>query len=248
MADVYIGIPLERAVQEYAVSALLNVMLRAGGRGYKRLCLPYMRTDTARNKFVESFCALTGDPEDVLVMLDADHNHPQDIADRLAAHSVGVVGALAHRRSEPYDPCAFFRGEDGQLHAIAKWEEGATLLQCAVVGTGAIAIKRWVFTKLEEAGLEWPWFRYYYPPNTKVYPTEDMYFGMCCEAVGIPHYVDVSLCTPHLTVNEIDESSWRDWMADHPGEIVEANVASHAEQQPAKAKLEPARILTRVNV
>lgn len=220
MTDHYWAYLAERSLQEYAASALVNIAMRAGGNGYKRLVLPYMRTDASRNRYVESFCKLTSDPESTLVMLDCDHNHPQDILDRLIAHDMGVVGALAFRRCEPFDPCAMFRGADGHLHSIATWEEGATTIPCTVVGTGAIAIKRWVFDALKAKGHNPPYFKYYYPDGTQNYPTEDVYFGLVCDDAGIAHHVDVTLVTPHMTVGEVDAASWSQWLADHPEDML----------------------------
>jgi hypothetical protein len=168
---------------------------------------------------VETFCAQTDDPEATLIQLDSDHNHPQDILDRLAAHDCGVIGALAFRRCEPFDPCAMFRGADNQLHSIATWEDGATVIPCTVVGTGAIAIKRWVFDALRDKGYKPPYFKYFYPDETKAYPTEDVYFGLICDDAGIAHHVDVSLVTPHMTIGEVDAASWTQWLSDHPEDM-----------------------------
>lgn len=213
---VYWAVLMERSIQEYAVASLLNVAQHAGKRGYDRIVLPYVRTDVGRNLMVKTFLELTSDPDDTLIMLDADHAHPADILERLAAHAVGVVGALAFKRGEPYSPCFFVRGEDDeQLYAPAEWDAGS-LIPCVVVGTGAIAIKRWVFVKLQEGGEAWPFFRYYYPPQTVHFPTEDVYFGQLCDGLGIPHHCDTALITPHLTVNQVDETSWQGWIADHP--------------------------------
>lgn len=258
MHDVYWSVLLEKAMQEYAVSALLNVAMRCGGLGYKRLALPTLRTDVARNRLVDAFLAQTTDPDATLVMLDADHSHPADIVERLAKTDYGVIGALAFRRCAPFDPCAMLRGADGDLHAIATWAPDTDVLPCTVVGTGAIAIKRWVFDKLAAEGLSAPYFQYVYPANTTVFPTEDVYFGLICEHAGIAHHVDVTLITPHLTVGSVDETSWADWLTDHPDILVSAGQPS----TPPAARAEipargnganppavvPANIRTRIDV
>ncbi len=254
--DVFWAVLLDKAMLEYAVNPLLNIALACGGLGYKRLAQPCLRTDVARNRYVAKFLTETTDPEATLVMLDADHEHPMDIVERLAAHTHGVIGALAYRRSTPFDPCAMIRGADGQLHAIATWAADADVLPCTVVGTGAIAIKRWVFEKLDAEGTPYPYFQYFYPPQTTMFPTEDVYFGMICDRAGIAHHVDVRLITPHLTVGQIDETSWAQWLEEHPDQLVDNAPPPPAPgngAKPANGKAPdgpaymPARIRTRVD-
>ena len=88
-------------------------------------------------------------PDDTLVMLDADHVYQKDIVERLAAHKEGVVGALATSRGETPFICAFGRGADGEIYDMSEWADGE-LAMCVVVGSGAIAIKRWVLYRLQE--------------------------------------------------------------------------------------------------
>lgn len=221
MPNVFWSLLLERAVQEHNVSAMLDVAGRAGLLNYTRIFHPYSRTDLARSNIVKVFLERATDPDDVLVMLDNDHLHPYDIIERLAAHpsAVGVVGALAFRRGQPHYPCFFVKDGLGQFGIPTEWEPGA-LLKGTIVGTGAVAIKRWVFAKLDDAGFNWPYFRYTYQAQAEIQPSEDIYFGECCEQCGIFHYCDTAIETPHLTVATVDSSSWREWQTDHP-EILE---------------------------
>jgi hypothetical protein len=214
---VYWAVPLERNTSDYAVQSLLDVALVAGARGHVRLRWPYSRTDWARNQFVKLFRDQATDPQDALVMLDNDHLYPPDVIDRLVAWNEGVVGALAFRRGEPFYPCFFVRQLDGNLARVSEWPAG--LIQCATVGTGCIAIRRWVFDALEAAGFPPPFFRYTYPRGSEVYPSEDIYFGDICEQAGIPHHVDCTFEIPHLTGATIDSTSWHQWLADHPQDV-----------------------------
>ncbi len=198
----------ERAMLQEAVSGLLNLGMRAGQLGYERIVMPYARTDCARNRGIQMFLEHTTDDHDTLVMLDCDHEHPPDIIERLVAHDVGVVGALCFKRGEPYSPCFFMRHE-GRLLAPGDWPEGGGLLQCAIVGTGAIAIQRWVFARLDQAGYTWPYFQYVYPEGSDEFPSEDVYFGRTCEEAGIPHHVDLSLTSPHCVARTIGERTYR---------------------------------------
>jgi hypothetical protein len=66
------------------------------------------------------------------------------------------------------------------------------------VGSGAIAIWRWVFDRLEEAGFGWPYFRYEYPADYGYDQSEDVFFARCCYAAGVEHFCDTGVEVPHL--------------------------------------------------
>lgn len=203
---------MERSIQAEAVAAMLDVAMVCGSNGYERIDLGYMRTDMARNLIVQGFLQHAKDPNDTLVMLDADHQHPAHIVPQLARvpAEIGVIGAMAFRRGGHCDPCWYVRGDDGELHAPMKWDEGK-VYECAAVGTGAIAIKRWVFEKLDASGYKWPYFRYEYPKAGAV-PSEDIVFARACMAAGIPHHVDTGLMTPHLLTDVSDGRQWREFV------------------------------------
>ncbi len=214
MPKVYWALLLERNVGEIAVQSALDLAMVAGRRGYFRLSIPYCRTDIARNELVRGFMAQATDPRDTLVMLDNDHIHPVDVIERLVKHDKPVVGGLAFRRGEPYFPCAFIRDEKGALRIMQDYPKG--LVEVTLTGTGAIAIQRQVFDTLTEAGYPWPFFRYIYKAGDDVLPSEDIYFGECCEAADISHWLDTETVSPHITNGLVDEQSWKDWNADHP--------------------------------
>lgn len=190
--------------------ASLAVASRAGNMGYSYMTSNMQRTDVARNKLCSAFRQLADNPNDVLVMLDCDHAHPHDIIERLVAHpkDKGVVGALAFRRGDPFFPCFFLRGDDGTLHQPLQFTGG--LMRCAVVGTGAIAIRRWALDAIAESGRKAPfWYEYNTTMHeTGEYQSEDIAFGFACEKLGISHWCDTSLVTPHLTTAAIDETTW----------------------------------------
>ncbi len=195
-------------------NALLSVAVRAGQMGYLCLDLPDTRTDDARNKLCKVFYEATKNPGDTIVMLDVDHPHPYNVVERLVARDVGVVGALAFRRSEPYDPCFFMRAPEGHLVQPDDWNRAiADLEKGTIVGTGAIAIQRWVFEKLTTAGYKWPWFRFTYSEDHEIQPGEDVYFGITCEQVGVPHYCDFTLETPHQGQMMVGEDTFRSFRA-----------------------------------
>ena len=223
---------LERNLSYEAVTSLCQVAYDCALRDYTQMFLPYCRTDIARNKAVNSFMEVSEDDDDVLVMLDADHAHPMDIVARLAASPEGVTGALAFRRGAPFDPCFYVRCADGQL---AQPAEFGGLHEGTVVGTGAIAIKRWVFKALEQAGVKAPYFRYVYEANTLNMPSEDMYFGYACEKAGISHWCDTDLVTPHLITSQVDQTSWAQYLADHDGQAEKVQIPKRKEVEHAPA-------------
>ena len=204
--------PMERTVNAHAVMSLLDVSIHAHHFNIMRINMAYKAVDDARNSACKIFWKNTTDDDDVLVMLDNDHKHPADILERLiqrvdAEHE--VVGALAFRRSEPHDPCFYNVAEEGQSANVATSFDGS-LVKCDIVGTGAIAIRRSAFRKLQEAGHEWPWFRFVYKDGMQheIRQSEDWSFGLMCKRAGIPHWCDTSLETPHLGEMTITAQSW----------------------------------------
>lgn len=210
--DVYWTILPERTVGEYAFIASCAVASRAGNMGYSYITSNYQRVDVARNRVCNAFRKMATNPNDVLVMMDCDHTHPYDVIERLTRHdpSCGVVGALAFRRGEPYFPCYFLRipGHEGVVQPLEI--PYGDLVPCAIVGTGAIAIRRWVLDELHANGIPAP-FYYEYDDvmfETGEFRSEDITFGLNCEKLGIAHYCDTSVITPHLTAAAIDETAW----------------------------------------
>lgn len=209
MAETYWSALPDVSVGEYAFMASLAVASRAGNMGYSYMTSGRMRTDVARNKLCAAFRQIATDPDDVLVMLDCDHVHPHDIIERLIDHEPekGVVGALAFRRGEPYFPCFFLRAPDGTIRQPLQFT--GDLMRCTIVGTGAIAIRRWVLDKVADA-YPAP-FAYEYDATmfqTGEFQSEDVSFGYRCEALGIDHWCDTGLVTPHLTTSAIDDHTW----------------------------------------
>jgi hypothetical protein len=169
-------------------------------------CQAFWETDTIAGKVFKP------DPLDTLVMLDGDHVMQADIVEKLAAHDKGVVGALATSRGETPFICAFGRGPDGNLYNMTTWEDGE-LAECVVVGSGAIAIKRWVLYRLQHMSPSW--FRYTYGGH-RFESTEEMAFGFECAKAGIPHYVDTSIIIPHITAGYVTPDDWKAWIKENP--------------------------------
>ena len=212
---MYFAVLNERAIPHEAVDAREDLGEVARLMGFERIRCNYSRVDVARNRIAKRFMELTSRPKDTLVMLDTDHTHPMDIVGRLARHDYGVIGALCFRRGEPFDPQFYVRGEDGELRQPVEWDpEGID--KGTIVGTGAIAIQRWVFEKLEQDGHHYPWFRSIYTDGDDTFLGEDWYFGLICEKASIPHYCDFSTVSPHMRVAYVDAKTWDTYRAMNP--------------------------------
>lgn len=211
----------ERCLYNEAAQALAGVCLFAGRMDYTFISVGYQRTDVARMRIVQEFMRQSASPQDLLVMLDADHAHPADILPRLERRGEGVVGALAVKRNAPHYPCALVRRADGKFTVPDNTAlQSGALLPVTMVGTGAICIRRHVIQNLQARAGGKFLFRYDYPEDVNDFqqlPADDNGFGALCEQAGIQHYLDTSIVTPHLAVvgKGLD-----DWIADtKPGAV-----------------------------
>jgi hypothetical protein len=116
------------------------------------------------------------------------------------------------------------------------------------VGTGAIAIRRWVFTKLDENGYTWPYFRFEYPKECNFNKSEDIVFCEICEKSGIAMYCNTEIVSPHLIEKTVDANTWfGEYKA--KAELHDFGQAGQEEKpQHAPIKAAMPRIATRLNV
>jgi hypothetical protein len=213
--SVWFFLPHEKSWHWKAVDAVLDLAAVAAVGGAKRIKMGPTRIDVARNRAARKFLEVSRRPKDTLVMLDADHEHPKELIDVLVSHDKGVVAALCFRRSEPYDPQIYVRDkDDGELKQPVTWGKG--VLKGTIVGTGAIAIQRWVFEKLEADGFSYPWFRMMYTDGEDSFLGEDWYFGLACEKAGIEQWCDMGFVSPHIADRLIAEADYRRHLAEHP--------------------------------
>jgi len=240
---VYWSVLMERTLQESAANSLLNVAMTAGAKGFTRIGVPYMRVDWARSLVARAFLDRTKDPNDLLITLDCDHKHPQDVLIKLASHppTCGMVGALAFRRGPPYEAMFFVRHKDGKLHSPAEWDLG--LYEVDAVGMGAVAVRRWVFEALDANGWTWPYYQFAYPPEAGFNKSEDIVFCEQVRAAGVQIYCNTSLCTPHLGEYLIDDKLWFEknsknvQKTDYEGKAVEGAPQHVALQVPVGAEI-----------
>lgn len=181
-------------------------------QGTPCLRMPYGRVDMVRNK---AGVGLLSSPFTHILMLDADHIHPEDIVQRLCKWVIldpkmQVIGGMNFRRGEPYDPCCFIMGANGKFYPPSEWDPG--LIEVDAIGTGSILIAREVFEKIEP-----PWFFNTYRMEdvwADQWPGEDMGFSQKCREAGIKMYVDTTVTSPHMIDAAVDESSYRQYLAD----------------------------------
>lgn len=192
-------------------------------QGLPIMTIPYGRTDYVRNRAALS---LLGSEYTHVLMLDQDHKHPWDIVQKLSRWVLAdpkkwVVSGLNFRRGVPYDPCVYLNGPDGQLYPPVEWEKG--LVKVDAVGTGSVLIAREVFEQLEP-----PWFFNDYSRIMEDrWPGEDIGFSRKCAAAGIEMWCDTTVTSPHMIDAYIDETSYRQFIADH---TIETMTASELEE------------------
>lgn len=216
--EIYWSILSERcgAANDQCYVNHLAVASQAGRNNFSLIAVGYTRTDIARNNLANSFFEATKRDNDLLVMLDGDHKYPHDIVAQFANEdpNLGVVGALAYRRGEPYDALWYVRTSDQRLAVRVEFDRDQ-VYTCAIVSTSAISIRRWVMVELNRKGYTWPWFRYEYPSDGNI-PSEDMYFGHICERGGIAHHVDTRIEIPHAGVAWVNHDNHAAYVAAHP--------------------------------
>lgn len=204
-------IPLERAVS-YA-DTVLPWIAQMAQHGHRFIWGEYTATTFARNK--AAFQLLQSDFTHIL-MLDLDHNHPVDIAERLARWvvmypEIKVIGGLNFGRRPPYTPCVSIRGDKpGEWLMPTAWDKDV-LMEVNMLGTGSILINREVFEDIEPV-----WFTNDYSLwEVGRYMGEDTVFSQKCEANGIKLWCDTSITSPHLDYIGIDDQTFRSYYSEN---------------------------------
>lgn len=206
---IYWGVLLERGIYDQAASALMRVAYRAGVQRFPQIHVPHTATEWAREEFTRAFLELSKDAYDTLVMLDADHEHPYNIVERLALEpppNYGVIAALAFCRGNDSRPAYYMKDGEDPDHWYSQIEiPQGEIIPVDMAGTGAIAIRRWVF---EELGTPPYW--------KKVYEVErggeDWHFALECQKAGIQQYVHTGVETPHFYLRTKTRKDWEEFI------------------------------------
>lgn len=133
---------------------------------------------------------------DYLLMWDDDMLLPMDMFDRLYAHNVDIVAALAFTRLAPHKPVIYNLTEGYDAvekksyyinHVVTNYPKN-TLVECDAVGFGAVLIKTKVLKSMTK-----PWFM------STTGSGEDIYFCHQARKQGFRVFVDTSVKLGHLT-------------------------------------------------
>jgi hypothetical protein len=202
-----IAIPLERTSPFADVTTWWKIGLAQ--QGYPFIRLPAMPLIIARSMFANH---LLESQFTQIFMLDEDHDHAPDVVERLCNRVAEdptrqVVGGLAFRRGEPFEPCAYVV-EGDEVYSIAKWEPNS-VIKVDRITLACTIIAREVFEALPP-----PWFNYDLTNiRTGKWQTEDIYFSKLCQEHGIDLWLDTGTTNDHLTIGRINESTWKHYQA-----------------------------------
>lgn len=207
---IVVGIPMERTFNNSAFFHFWQV----ANRGWPIIPFVYGRTDLNRNK-MGWWMVSDGKEYTHVVMLDADHLHPEDIVERLARwvlqdRSRLVVGGLNFRRTQPFDPCIFQLDDKDINRPPMEWEKG--LIEVSAIGHGCMIVSRQIFEQLSP-----PWWVYAYNwAHQNQYPSEDMWFCQRLREEGIQMWCDTTTTSAHLTDFAIHEGTFRSYIKQNP--------------------------------
>ena len=146
-----------------------------------------------------------------LVMLDADHAHPDNIVQRLLSLALQdkekkIISGLNYRRGVPYEPMAYVRKGE-KLYRYEGDFDGESLYSVDAVATCAMLVHRSVFETIAA-----PWFSENYDRCLEhVFSGEDIYFCKKAKAAGYKIWVDSGLVSPHKTVAWVDAEFSKEW-------------------------------------
>lgn len=151
-----------------------------------------------------------------LLMLDCDQTMPEDLIPQLLSHELMIVGALVHRRYQPFDPL-MCNGEIGHFMTIDN-EGRKELVEVDTTGTGCLLFDMRVFDAIPE-----PWFKFTDPrdvpqllesypwleeENIKGIIGEDFWFCWQAKQAGFRIYVDTSVPCGHLSLMEVSYGTY----------------------------------------
>lgn len=147
--------------------------------------------DLARNSLVEKFLK---SPADTLLFVDADVGWDAKVIGRILSYEQGVVGGLVPKRNPDDDSCFHQSACTGVIED--------NLIQSLELPTAFMAIKRWVFEKMEK-----PYFKI--GSNEKDFG-EDIYF--CRRLVEMGEYCWID---PDITFTHRGGKAWKGNFYDH---------------------------------
>jgi len=200
-----------------ALNGIVALAMRAARYGWGLVDFQYMRTDSNRDRMVHWL--LEGDYE-WLLMLDSDHRHDGDIAERFAyvvtqEPHIRVLSGLNFRRGEPWEPMAYlFSDPDdpgSKLVPVSPDQIKPGVMEVDAVTTAALMVHREVFEAMEP-----PYFYYDYSKYKRgVSASEDVIWcRRLRRETDYKIYVQTQITSPHLYIDAIgDATRFERWLA-----------------------------------
>lgn len=128
---------------------------------------------------------------DWILWLDDDMAPPADLLERLFESGKTFVGAVAHKRDPPHEPCVY-RIREGRAEHLEPGPDSPPLLEADATGFACLLMHRsvWeaVWTKTEGR-----------PFAYRIGMGEDVYFCAHAAALGIQLYIVSDLVVGHVT-------------------------------------------------
>jgi hypothetical protein len=202
---VLIGLPMEDSVKaEFFKSFFGAVNLLPEEGSFLLKLIKWRNIVTARNETVQDM--LEGDFTHLFFM-DSDMEFPENALARLLAHDKDIVGGIYPIKLPPYNTTAGFRDPGKNWKSIMP-APGEGLMKVDMVATGCMLIKRRVFEL-----MDWPYFQYVKAPDsTQHLTTEDNYFCMQAQKLGIEIFCDASVRCGHVGSGKVS-------LEDYNGEV-----------------------------
>jgi hypothetical protein len=204
-ANVLIGLPMEDSVKaEFFKSFFGAVNLLPEEGNFLLKILKWRNIVTARNETVED--CLKGDFTHLFFM-DSDMEFPENALARLLEHDKDIVGGIYPIKLPPYHTTAGMR-EPGKNWRSIMPDPGERLMKVDMVATGCMLIKRRVLEL-----MDWPYFQYVKAPDDeKNFTTEDNYFCMKAQELGLEIWCDASVRCGHVGSGKVS-------LEDYNGEV-----------------------------
>ena len=129
---------------------------------------------------------------DYLWFIDSDMAFPADALPRLLAHGKDIVGAAYHYSRMPLLSTVKVRDSNGNLDFIRTLP--TELFEVGALGAGCLLITVEALKRIPQ-----PWFAMSWDRETgELNQTEDTWFCLQAQAVGIPVYCDPTLDVKHI--------------------------------------------------
>ena len=148
--------------------------------------------DSARNMIVMNAMDI---PEAThILMIDDDEVFPPDMLIKLLEHDEDVVGGLAFKRNNDFQPCVFKRKGENFYPMLPNYYQ-----EVDAIGTGAVLFKKEVFQK-----IPYPWFETYYEKGApEKHWSVDFDFCKKAAANGVKIFCDPSFEIGHVALPQI---------------------------------------------